>query len=98
MTRATLTPLTLLLTLLLPTGPGQATATAEDPAAALPVSPGTWQAGTPIADTCPSFSWGAVEGAQRYELAIFDAQWDALHVVSGQGRPAGGLCQWCPVE
>lgn len=72
MTRPTLKPATLILTLLLPIGPGHAIAAAE---AAIPVSPGDWQTGAPLADTCPSFSWGAVDGAQRYELAIFDAQW-----------------------
>jgi uncharacterized coiled-coil protein SlyX len=93
MTRAALTPLTLLLTLLLPTGPGQATATAKDPAAATPVSPGDWQAGVQVADTCPSFSWGAVAGAQRYELAIFDAQWDASPTYEEQQRQGVQLRQ-----
>ena len=48
---------------------------ADDPITAIPVSPGTQEAGALIGDPCPSFSWGAVDGAQRYELAIFDAQW-----------------------
>ena len=44
-------------------------------AAATPVSPGASQAGVRIADTCPTFSWGVTAAAERYELAIYDAQW-----------------------
>ncbi len=67
---------TWMLPLLLPVSLGSALAVADDPVAAIPVSPGDSQAGALIGDPCPSFSWGAVAGAQRYELAIFDAQWD----------------------
>lgn len=44
------------------------------------VSPGAQKAQAPeaswISETCPTFSWGAVEDAERYELAIYDAQWN----------------------
>ena len=66
----------LMLPLLLPVSLVSTLAVADDSVAAIPVSPGDSQAGTLIGDPCPSFSWGAVDGAQRYELAIFDAQWD----------------------
>ncbi len=52
------------------------------------MSPGTQEAGALIGDPCPNFSWGAVDGAQRYELAIFDAQWQdspAYDVQRSQG-------------
>ena len=65
----------LVLSLLLPVSLGNALAGDDDPSTAIPVSPGTQEAGALIGDPCPSFSWGAVDGAQRYELAIFDAQW-----------------------
>lgn len=63
------------------TGGGEAVAFgldgAEDAmsAAAVPVSPGEAEAGVRIAETCPTFSWGAAPGAERYELAVFDAWW-----------------------
>ena len=76
MTRTPLRFATLVLSLLLPVSLNSAPAVADEPVAAIPVSPGDSQAGALIGDPCPSFSWGAVEGAQRYELAIFDAQWD----------------------
>ena len=65
-----------MLPLLLSMSLGSALAVADEPVAAIPVSPGDSQAGALIGDPCPNFSWGAVAGAQRYELAIFDAQWD----------------------
>lgn len=76
MDRTSLRYASLMLPLLLPICLGSALAAADEPVAAIPVSPGDWQGGMQIADTCPSFSWGAIDGAQRYELAIFDAQWD----------------------
>ena len=76
MTRTTFRSATLVLPLLLPVSLNGALAVADDTVAAIPVSPGDSQAGALIGNPCPSFSWGAVEGAQRYELAIFDAQWD----------------------
>ena len=90
---------------LLPFTLGSALASAAGVDSALPVSPGDWQAGTPIADTCPSFSWGAVAGAQSYELAIFDAQWQdspAYDDQLGQGQPlrhidiAAPALSWTP--
>ena len=41
-----------------------------------PVSPGAARDTALTAETCPTFSWGAVAGAERYELAIYDAQWN----------------------
>lgn len=41
-----------------------------------PVSPGSGEIGALIAEPCPTFSWGAVDGAQRYELSLYDAQWN----------------------
>lgn len=38
------------------------------------------------ADHSISFSWGAVVGAQRYELAIFDGQWDDSPTYDEQQR------------
>jgi hypothetical protein len=49
-------------------------ATGAPPAPAQPVSP-AGSAAAPIAATCPTFSWGAVAGAERYVLALYDAQW-----------------------
>jgi hypothetical protein len=31
--------------------------------------------GALVTETCPTFSWEAVDGARRYELALSDAQW-----------------------
>lgn len=76
MARTTFRSASWILPLLLPVSLGSALAVADDPVAAIPVSPGDSQAGALIGEPCPSFSWGAVAGAQRYELAIFDAQWD----------------------
>ena len=84
MARTTPLPTALLLALLLPFHLSAAPGDAELPAAAIPVSPGDGQAGTQVADTCPSFSWGAVAGAQRYELAIFDAHWNASPIYAEQ--------------
>ena len=77
---------TLVLPLLLSMSLGSALAVAGEPDAAIPVSPGDSQAGALIGDPCPSFSWGAVTGAQRYELAIFDAQWDDSPGYAEQAR------------
>jgi len=41
-----------------------------------PVSPGAAETSRLIAESCPTFSWGAVDGAQRYELVFYDAQWN----------------------
>ena len=86
MTRTPLRFATLVLPLLLPVSLNSAPAVADDPIAAIPVSPGDSQAGALIGNPCPSFSWGAVEGAQRYELAIFDAQWDDSPGYAEQAR------------
>ena len=82
----------LILSLLLPVSLGSALA-ADDPITATPVSPGTQEAGALIGDPCPSFSWGAVDGAQRYELAIFDAQWQDSPAYDEQQRQGAPLRQ-----
>ena len=76
----------LILSLLLPVSLGSALAGDDDPSTATPVSPGTQEAGALIGDPCPRFSWGAVDGAKRYELAIFDAQWQDSPVYEEQER------------
>ena len=86
MARTTLRSASWMLPLLLPVSLGSALAVADEPVAAIPVSPGDSQAGALIGDPCPSFSWGAVAGAQRYELAIFDAQWDDSPGYAEQAR------------
>ena len=91
MTRTPFHFATLVLPLLLPVSLNSALAVADDPVTAIPVSPGDSQAGALIGNPCPSFSWGAVEGAQRYELAIFDAQWDDSPAYEDQQRQGVAL-------
>jgi hypothetical protein len=38
----------------------------------VPVSPGRPDALAPVADPCPTFSWGGVVGAERYVVAVYD--------------------------
>ena len=82
----------IILSLLFSVSQGNALA-ADDPITAIPVSPGTQEAGALIGDPCPSFSWGAVAGAQRYELAIFDAQWQDSPAYDEQRRQGVQLRQ-----
>ncbi len=81
------------LSLLFSVSLGSALAGDDDPITAIPVSPGTQEVGALIGDPCPSFSWGAVDGAQRYELAIFDAQWQDSPAYDEQQRQGAPLRQ-----
>lgn len=47
---------------------------AADNAAPLPVSPGDTARFAAVGTSCPTFSWGAVEGAKGYEVAVYDAR------------------------
>ena len=93
MARTPLRGARMVLPLLFSVSLGSALAGDDDPITATPVSPGTPEVGALIGDPCPSFSWGAVEGAQRYELAIFDAQWDASPTYDEQQRQGAQLRQ-----
>jgi len=74
---------------------------------ATPVSPGDGQGQATIADTCPTFSWGAAPGAQRYELEIYDGQWQDSTAYADQAQSGHLLRQidiatpalsWTPAE
>ncbi|MCF7977031.1 MAG: tail fiber domain-containing protein [Chromatiaceae bacterium] len=70
---ARLTPILALLPL---SASSQILAQTENEALATVVSPGHPAETALIGQSCPTFSWGAALNAQRYELAIFDAQWN----------------------
>ena len=93
MNSPTLKRTTLVLACLFPVSLGNAMAGDDAPITATPVSPGTREVGALIGDPCPSFSWGAVAGAQRYELAIFDAQWQDSPAYAEQQRQGAQLRQ-----
>lgn len=65
--------------------------TATGVAAPQPVSPSAVEDTARIAETCPTFSWGAVDGAQRYELAIYDALWNPSTDAQAQQQSAEPL-------
>ncbi len=44
----------------------------SQPHAAVAVSPGGTTAFARIAQSCPTFNWGAIEGARRYELVVYE--------------------------
>ena len=60
------------------------------------VSPGS-PTGSVIGDTCPTFSWGSVEGAKSYELVVY-----RVEEGSEEARPvlrqsfAGSVASWTP--
>lgn len=56
-----------------------------------PVSPGAATASTLITEACPTFSWGAIAGAQRYELQLFDAHWNPSTDAQEQAATAAPL-------
>lgn len=58
-----------------------------------PVSPGAVTSSTPIAESCPTFSWGAIPGARRYELALYDAHWNPSTDAKEQAAAAEPLQQ-----
>lgn len=51
---------------------GLAIASAANGGEARPVSPGAAERAVEIASACPTFSWGEVEGASAYRLALFE--------------------------
>lgn len=61
------------------------------------VSPGDASGLARIGDRCPTFSWGAAEGAKRYELVVY-----RLDEESEEARPAlrkrfhGSVTSWTP--
>lgn len=71
------------------------------------VSPGGLEQSSRIGETCPTFSWGAVPAAERYELAIFDGSWNdsprydeqaMLGDPLGQAGIAAPALSWTPAE
>jgi hypothetical protein len=60
------------------------------------VSPGS-DAGVLIGNSCPTFSWTAVEGADAYELVVYDVgglAWGASPAIAE--RIPGGALSWSP--
>ncbi len=73
---------------------GSGTASAAEPP--VTVSPGS-STGALIADVCPTFSWGAVPGADHYELAVYrlDQEGEQAPLVLEQDVPGSAL-GWTP--
>jgi hypothetical protein len=73
----------------------------------VPVSPGRSDALAPLADSCPTFSWGGVAGAERYVLSVYHLDSEPEDVLSKAPespsmRPVlgvelpGGALSWTP--
>lgn len=66
------------------------------------VSPGGERSVGTVRDGCPTFSWGAVEGAAEYELVVYRVPAEATAVQPEEGRPVlherlpGGVTGWTP--
>lgn len=80
-------------------------ADAAGPAVApVPVSPVALAGVATVESRCPTFLWGAVERAERYELRVYDAALDDAAEADGEGEPAlarelpGSVGGWVPVS
>ena len=60
------------------------------------VSPGT-SAGTVIGEVCPTFSWGAADGAEAYELVVYALKEDGEVLEQALAeRISGAATSWTP--
>ena len=87
-----------LVCLLIGTGLG-----GSQPQAAVAVSPGGATAYARIAQSCPSFSWGGVEGTARYELVVYELtkgqeQGSASRAPAIHTRLPGTASSWTPSD
>ena len=64
------------------------------PAAA--VSPGELDREVETASSCPTYSWGEVQGAAGYELAVFERDESGELVLALRREVAGGATSWSP--
>lgn len=67
---------------------------AAQTASPVAVSPGSVAGMDSIRDGCPTFSWGAVEGARAYELVVYRLPEEAAPILR-HGLPAGAS-SWTP--
>ena len=71
----------------------------SQPQRAVAVSPGGTTELRRIAQSCPSFSWGLVEGASRYELVVYalgEEQEDGTRARVIHTRVPGTAFSWTP--